>query len=207
MAELVDVLGVQQPTELVHSHVAQRHIVRQLVAHDLRGGLRQDDLTTVGETTQARTPMYGRTLVVSLRQFGFPRVQRHPNADRCAVGPLLGEHRALERKGAPERIAGPGERGERAVPLTLVSGAATAERREVFGHEGVVALEPGPRPAGVGLPDSCRPLDVGEEKRHHARRQRGLAHQPSTLLLGSLPAIGREPPRTWRNRRATVVRG
>src|SRR5438552_14520122 len=111
----------------MHPRVAQCHILRQLVAHDVCGRLRQDDLTTVRESTQPRAPMYCRPLVVSVRQLRFPRVQSYPNANRRIVGPRFGMHRALESNCTLERRAGPREHGERAVTLTLISGTATAE--------------------------------------------------------------------------------
>jgi hypothetical protein len=71
----------------------------------------------------------------------------------------------------------------------LISRPATAERREVFGNEGVVALERDPCPAAVGLPDPRRPFDIREQKGHHARRQRRLGHQPPTLVLGPVLTV------------------
>ena len=120
VAELVHTLGAHEPAELVHPHVAQRHLARQLVTDDLRRGFRHHDLAPVREAAQPRTPVHRRTLVVPVRELGFARVEGHPHADRRAGGPRLGVERALERERALDRLTRTREHRKRAVALALV---------------------------------------------------------------------------------------
>ena len=82
---------------------------------------------------------------------------------------------ALERERGVDGVGGAGERGERAVALTLRPRHAAAVRLGDVGRELVVAKHHAGHHVGMGLPEVGRALDVGERERHDARGYRSLA--------------------------------
>ena len=79
---------------------------RQLVAHELLGRKREQDLPSVGGGEKPCHPVDRRSEVVAVPLFGGARVQRHPHPKRTRRFPLLARECSLDRKGRFQGIGG-----------------------------------------------------------------------------------------------------
>ena len=79
--ELEDALGTDQVAQPMLAQVAQGDGGWQMVAHQLGGRLREEDVTAVPSRQQAGHAVHRRSEVVSVPLVRRARVQRHPHAE------------------------------------------------------------------------------------------------------------------------------
>ena len=85
---LEDVLGPCEVAQAVLAEVLQRDAGGQCVLEELRGGLRDEDLTAVGAGHEPRGAVHRWPVVVAVAQLGLAGVQAHAHAQLAEVAPL-----------------------------------------------------------------------------------------------------------------------
>ena len=191
--QLEDVFGAGQASQLVCAARNQPSVAGQLF-DDQGGGCRgHHRLAAVGQAPKACGPVDGRSVVVAVTHFGASRVQRRPNSQIDAVGPVRLRERTVDSDDHGDRAVGLRENRQGAVTLALGSGQPAS----VLFHEvGDDVAEKGHRRLHglwMGLPLRRRFLDVGEAERQLARRQIGLVRVLEALdqlTRRSRPAAG-----------------
>ena len=127
-----------------------------------------------GQAPKACGPVDRRSVVVAVTHLGASRVQRRPDSQIDAVGPVRLRERAVHGDDHGDGAVGLGEDRQRAVALALGAGKAAS----VLVHEvGDDVAETGHRRLHgfrVGLPLRRRLFDIGEAERQLAGRQIGL---------------------------------
>src|SRR5205814_9786321 len=98
---LKDTYRSRQITEPVLTQVDQIELGRQIVAYDLFGRVRDDDLAGVRGGHQSRGTVQRRAVVVARAVLGFSSVQTHAHPERAGLGPRLHAERTLppDRRG------------------------------------------------------------------------------------------------------------
>ena len=120
----------------------------------------------------SRGPVEDRSEVVPVTQLGLTGRQPHPH----------GKYQfSLRRDRSIDSRFWRGERG--AHPVAGVLKQETAVCLDRVAQHLVMNNQSYPHFVGIGLPPTCRPLDVGEQERHHPRRwpDRGHSRRMSHL--------------------------
>jgi hypothetical protein len=95
----------------------ERHVGKDVVGeHGVRRA-REENLTTMARSADASRTMDAESDVAIVRRGGLARMQAHPDADSCALWPLMACVCALSCKGSGDRVLAPGEDGEERVSL------------------------------------------------------------------------------------------
>ena len=168
MLELEDALRLGEIAKPVLAEVEQRAVAGAVVAEQLLGGQRHDDLASVGDAHEARRLVDGGAVVVAVARFGVPGVDAHADTQRPGAVPPLARDRELRVARGSNRVGGIGERGVRAVAGHLHDMAVVGSDR--LAEDLVVPGESVLHRLGVLLPQPCGPLEVREEKRDRAGR-------------------------------------
>ena len=113
-----------------------------------------------------------------LTDLRLARVQPHPDEELHTVGPRVGCEVALRIHRSRDRVLRAPERDEEGVSLRV--DLVAAMRRERLAQDSLVLLEHVPVLAADPLQERGRPLDIGEEERDGAARERG--HIPKRAL-------------------------
>ncbi len=166
MQHLEDLLGLGQTTELVRAEIQE---VDAGAADELAGDERHQDLAAVAHRHQPGRPVQRRTVVVAVAQLRSAGVHTHAHPQRAGLGPRFGAQRELR---VDCRIHGLGrarEGGEEPVPGRLHH-VPTAGLHG-GGHHLVVTRQCPAHRVGMLLPQTRRPLEIGEQERHRPRRQ------------------------------------
>ena len=170
--ELKDALRSDQVLQSPLAHVAQRDIGRKMIAHQFLGGQRQQDLSAVRCFHQPRRAVQRRAIVITTALFRRAAVQGHPRLDG-EVAPGVGLQRPLRGKTRRNRIGRDRKRRMGTVAsglddIAVVSLDGVAQDlivvRQRLLHRRVLRL-PQPRAA----------LDVGEQERDRAGRQKTVS--------------------------------
>ena len=179
--QLEDILGPGEASELMCAARNQPSVGGQLF-DDQGGGCRgHHRLAAAGQTPEPCGPVDRWSVVVAVTHLGASRVQRRPDSQIDAIGPVRLRERAVDGDDHGGGAVGLGEDRQRAVALALGAGKAAA----VLVHEvGDDVAEKGHRRLHgfrMGLPLRRRLFDVGEAERQLARRQIGLVRVLESL--------------------------
>ena len=92
---MIDLLAVGEILEPMLAQVAQRHIRRQLLAHQLLGGQREQGLPAVGGGEQPGDPVDGWPKVIGVTLLSRAGMQRHAHPQVATRAPHLRLQRPL----------------------------------------------------------------------------------------------------------------
>ncbi len=161
----------------------------QVVAHQVVGRVRQQDLPAVPGAHQACRPAQGDAVVVAAVLLGDARVQAHAHPHPGVLGPPLGEEGPLGGERRPDRLSG-GVEGRAEGVAALAEDVAAAGLYGTLQNP-VVTLHGGVHLGGVVLVQGGGALYVGEEEGDGAGRGSGhsLARPPA-------PCPGRDAPQS-----------
>ena len=162
-------LGPGEVAQVVLAEIDELDAGKELVAHELRGQSRADDLAAVRRRHQARGTVEGRAEVVAVADLGRPGVQADPHPQRSGVGPRLGGQCPLQLDRRGHRRRRGRERREATVAGRLDDGAAVGA--DHVAEDLVVARQRRLHRVGVLLPEPRRPFEVGEHERHRPGRK------------------------------------
>jgi len=168
--ELVDVLRLGQPSEQVRAEIARRH-----VGDESSGGVGEENLAAVPGPRDTRSAMDVDARIPLLVDHRRAAVESHANTDLAALRPVLRDERLLGFGRCGDRGTGVHEYREELVAVDVdlqpaVARDGLAQEPPLLGEQLRVLLS--------GLMHKPRgALDVGEEERNGARRER--AHEGS----------------------------
>ncbi len=141
----------------------------------------QHDLAPVRGSHQSTRAVEGGAEVVAIALLGGSRVYPYASAQRAGRAPHLGEERAYRVGGGHDRVDRFREHRVDAVTGRLDDVAVF--RLDRLAQDRVVTRECVAHCIGMLFPQSRRALEIGEEERHHPRRQ--SAHSPPLVPAGS----------------------
>ena len=124
------------------------------------GDLGYKRLTAVTDRKQTRHLVKWRTEVVAVADFGGPRVQRHPRANRSVFRPPFRTERALRGECGFDGAGRGGERGAEGITSSLEDVSAVS--LDAFPQERIVPRERCPHRVMLGCPQPGAALDIGE---------------------------------------------
>ena len=161
--KLVEPLQLLEVGNLRRAEVAKRELARQVVLHEPRRRVREQDLAAVADVADPGRLVDREPHVPVLSDDRLARVQAHPNPHRVVVGPLLGSERPLRGRGRRGRRRGAREDGEERVALAVDLDPSAlleclAEQAVVRAQDGAVAV------TAEGLEQPRRALDVREQE-------------------------------------------
>jgi hypothetical protein len=166
MAQLHHPFRAGQIAQPVGAQIGQPHPGREPVDHQRLGRTRQHRLPAMGQITQPRAPVDGRTRVAAIiAQLHLAGMHRDAQPDR-------GQRCPLQLQRARHRVGGAGERGHETVALALLHWAHPAMGGDDIGHDVLEACDRGGHLIGLGLPQPRRALDVCQKQRHRSRQQK-----------------------------------
>ncbi len=139
------------------------------VSRELARDRRHHDLPAVGDTHQPGSAVHPAAVVVTVAHLGFAGVQAHPHPEWSGRIPGLGTECELRVDGSVDRVVRGGERCVEAISGRLHD--ETAVRLDRRAGELVVPRQRRPHRVGVFLPETRRPLEIGEQERDRPRRQ------------------------------------
>ncbi len=87
---VVEVLGVSDVLQAVRAEVPQGDPLGQGVLHQASGGVRDQDLSAVGGVGDAGRPVHVDADVVASAEDAIAGVEAHSDAQRGAMGPMVG---------------------------------------------------------------------------------------------------------------------
>ena len=149
---------------------AKRRAGKRLVARHVPRRSRDDDLLAVRRRADASGDHDVHPDVALGAELGLAGVDPDAQAVRLLVGPRLDGERPLDLGGRSHGVAGPREREEHAVAGPVDLGAVVVGGS--LAHELAHASARGCVPLPEQVQQPRRSLDVGEEERHRARRER-----------------------------------
>jgi hypothetical protein len=153
----------------------QRHPVGQVVAGQVGGRTRAEDLSPVPDGPQPGGADHGPAHVVAgVAQLRLPGVQGHADRQVRPVRPGLGGQRQLDVHRRPDGLGGQREDGHHAVALALLHRPDTAPGANGRVEDLVVAHDGRRHGAPVRLPAGRRALDIREQEGDRADRQRAV---------------------------------
>ena len=165
-----------EAAQLDRAQVDQLAASWQCRTYDRRRCRADNDLTAPSDAAQPRHTIDRRTQVVAVAFNGFARVHANPRANCHTRRPQLDPHRPLQAVRGAQRVAGPAERRERRVTLTLGLDQGAALSRDHPSHDLVMASKRSRHRLRHTLPQLRRTHHIGEHERHHPRRHR--SHDP-----------------------------
>ena len=117
---LIDALGAGEIAQTMLAEIEQRDLVAEMVDEEIAGGLRDQDLTTMGDRAQPRrlNDRLARIVAVS-RRAGLPRMHRHSHPQRRRSEPTLRRQGSLRFDRSEHRIRRPRESRHDRVALAL----------------------------------------------------------------------------------------
>ena len=175
-AQLEHPLRRRQVAQAVLTEVAPDHAVIQ----QRFGRRRQQHLSTVPRGHDPRRAIHRRTEIVPVAFLHLARVQPHPHANQRMIGQTrLRLHRRID---AVRRA-----RERRRESIATCREHVPTVRFDRATHDAVMLRQRGSHLVGTLLPQTRRTLDIGEQKRHGARRR--------TPHGASLPR--RQPRASW----------
>jgi hypothetical protein len=119
--ELVEMLRLVEVLELVLTEVSQGDVGDGVVAEQLASGLRDEHLTAVPGRADARRAVDAEADVTLASHGRLARVDAHPHAKLCVVGPHVLRKPALTRDRGRHGVLGPPEGDEERVPCVSIS--------------------------------------------------------------------------------------
>ena len=147
---------------MILSKIEQFDAFRWGVADQIMGRPGEQDLAAIGNGPQPSAAVHGRAKVVSGAQFGFPRVNRHPDAKRRFRGPSLDSKRLLDFAGGRDRVVGSAKDSKEAVALTSTADNGASVLLDPFGEQRVMTGDCQAHGLRQSLPQSGASLDVGQ---------------------------------------------
>jgi hypothetical protein len=168
--ELKDLIGQAEVFEPLRAQIAQRRVERELLAHQLLSGEREQDLAAVPGIQEPRRAVERRPEVIVTSHLGTARVQRHAHPQWFRQRPRLYDECALGGQRGCQRVRRLGEGREDAIADGLEDHAPV--RGDALLHQGIVAGERGRHRVRMSLPQLRAAFDVGEQKRDRSLRQR-----------------------------------
>ena len=141
----------------------------RLLARELAGRLRDDDLVAVAGAADPRRDVDVESDVALVDELGLARVEADPHPQNTLRRPPLPADRALEVDGGRDRVPGAGEDEKRAVPGPVHLVPVPTARR--LAHELPQARADRPVTLSERVQEPRRALDVGEEERDRPGRQ------------------------------------
>ncbi len=127
--ELEQPLGAVEVLEPVLAELRERGPVGKLVLREDRRGLGQQDLAAVTHGTDPGGAMDLDPDIAVALDARFAGMDRHPDPDRCAVGPVVGVECLLRLERAGDGIGRAGEGHEERVALRVDLDAVPALER------------------------------------------------------------------------------
>ncbi len=120
MDHLPHPLGTTEVLQPMRTKIGEVHAVRQLIEDQPRSRVRNEDLVTVPDRSQASASDHGLTEVVPfVAQLGFAGVHRHTHVELRPCRPGLSGEPSLGIDRRRNRIGRAGEHGHHAVALAL----------------------------------------------------------------------------------------
>ena len=177
LRDLPDPFASIEPAEPVQAEVDDTDGLRHLVTELGDGVVRQQDLSAVTAATDTSAPDDRETdVVVLVAQHRLARVQRHA----CREVGQFSAQGELCVHGGCESTARVGEDSHDTVALALLLRTSATVGGDARLENVVVVRDQRRHLTGRGLPCLRRTFDVGEQERHHPRRQRvdGGTHRP-----------------------------
>src|SRR5436190_21165732 len=170
MAELEHRFPPRQVLEAVLAEPLQRRSSGQSLAAQVVGDPGYERLTTVTCGKQPRHVVEWWAEVVAVADFCGSRVQCHPGADRRAIRPTLYSERKLRGECGLDGLRRSSEGRAESIPSGLED--VTSVRGDSLSYQSVVTRQRRPHRVMLSLPEPRAALDVGEQKRDGACRQR-----------------------------------
>jgi hypothetical protein len=152
----------------MHTKIRHRGAHLKVLADQLSGSLRADDLAAVSDSHQPGGPVHLRTEIVPVALVGLAGMQPHPHPQRDPVRPVLDGQAPLGRQRRRYSLPGAGERRPEAVPAG--GEHEPARRLQRLADDLVVDGQGSAHRLPVGLPQARRALHVTEQKGHRPRR-------------------------------------
>jgi hypothetical protein len=162
MEKLEEALRLLQVLETVRAQVAKVRVSRESLLHQGGSGLRQENLSSVRGSEEARHPVQRRSEVVATAWLDHAGVEGHPHPEGADLPPLLPEYGALGIEGSGDGCGSGGKSGADLVAHALED--TTAVGLDGAMHKDIVARERRFHRRSMLLPEPGAALDVGEEK-------------------------------------------
>ena len=168
-----------QVLEPVLAEVDQPDAVDRMIDQQVTGHRGGEDLTAVGDRRDPRRAVDAESDQALPGLLGSTRMETHPDADRCVLGPWFREQRPLPGDRCFDRGRGLREDHEERIALGSLFGAVV--RRPRLAQKSAVALEklsvaiaadPALEPGGT--------LDIGEQEGVRAAQRYRLGHRRCT---------------------------
>src|SRR6266536_787403 len=170
MAELKHRFPARQVLEAMLAERLECCFRRQPVATQIVRDLGYERLPTVTGGEQTRHLVERRAEVVAVANFGGPSVKRHTGANRSVFRPTLRAERALRSQRGLDGARRGGEGGAEGVACGLED--VPAARLDALPQQSIVARQRFGHRLALRLPEPSAALDIREQKRHRAARER-----------------------------------
>ena len=167
MDHLHDALRPAEIAQAMLAEVDEIYRVLEVVADQVRGRSRGEDLPAVSRGGHTRRAIHRGTEVVAFTQLSATGVQAHPHPQRLGERPILSDERALGVEGGDQRMVGEGECGMEPVASCFHDMAVAV--LDGGAKDRVVASERRSHGLGMLLPEPGGALEVGEQERHGSR--------------------------------------
>ena len=173
MGELPDVLGTGEVLQAMHPEIDERHVVAEVVDHQVACRRRDHHLAAVRDRAQPCGANHRLTRVVAVvAETRFAGVHRHAHPQWTRGRPGFLEEGTLRIERGEHRVGRPREGGHHAVALALLEWPHAVVRGDRRIEEVVVACDGVGHRRRLQLPHLRRALDVGQEEGDRPRRQR-----------------------------------
>ena len=174
----------QRPDVFRPSQIAQRHrseldksnAVWELLGNERCGGAAHQHLATLGDPTQPGDSIDRRSEVVVVVLDRLTGMDRETDGKASSGGPRLGHQCELCSMYGTNSVSRAQKHRERGITLAARLEHDAAVGRDGGGDQLVVAGESGFHGDRCGLPQTCRPHDVGQYERHDPRWETRRGH-------------------------------